>query len=234
MPVPLQRFSIDLPEGTILPTGVGPDFAISPDGQSLVYVAADASGKRLYLRRLDELEAAPIPGTDGAMRPIFSPDGQWVAFNNDGSTQLKRVPLSGGEPFTICDQCSDASWGDDGSILFQWEGSLWRIPEIGSSPELLAEPMPDQGVPAMIRPDLLPGGQAVLFEIGLIQFGGVGVLSLENNEVIVVSTDGADPLYSATGHILFARGNTLFAVPFDVRRVRGYGTGNARPARRAG
>ena len=68
----------------------------------------------------------------------------------------------------------------------------------------------------MSRPDLLPGGQAVLFEIGTIQFGGVGVLSLENNELIVVSTDGADPLYSSTGHILFARGNTLFAVPFDV------------------
>jgi dipeptidyl aminopeptidase/acylaminoacyl peptidase len=68
----------------------------------------------------------------------------------------------------------------------------------------------------MSRPILLPGGQAVLFGIGFLEFGGVGVLSLENNEVIVVSTDGADPLYSSTGHILFARGNTLFAVPFDV------------------
>jgi len=216
-PVPLQRFSIDLPEGTILPPGVGPDLAISPDGQSLVYVAAGASEKQLYIRRLDELEAVPIPGTEGARGPFFSPDGQWMAFGKDGSTQLKRVPLSGGEPFTICDQCYDGSWGDNGSILFAWEGSLWRIPEVGSSPELLAEPMPDRGVPGMSRPVLLPGGQAVLFEIGTIEFGGVGVLSLENNEVIVVSTDGVDPLYSSTGHILFARGNTLFAIPFDVQ-----------------
>ncbi len=73
----------------------------------------------------------------------------------------------------------------------------------------------------MSRPILLPGGQAVLFGIGFLEFGGVGVLSLENNEIIVVSTDGADPLYSSTGHILFARasGNTLFAVPFDVQML---------------
>ncbi len=219
-PVPLQRFSIDLPEGTILPTGTGRDFAISPDGQSLVYVAEDvaagASEKRLYLRRLDELGATPIPGTEGAAMPFFSPDGQWVGFRGQDVFQIRRVPLSGGDSFTICDQCAEGSWGDDGSILFQRNGSLWRIPEVGSSPELLAAPMPDQGVPGMSRPILLPGGQAVLFGIGFLEFGGVGVLSLESNEVIVVSTDGADPLYSSTGHILFARGNTLFAVPFDV------------------
>jgi len=169
-PVPLQRFSIDLPEGTILPTGTGPDIAISPDAQSLVYVAADAGGQRLYLRRLDKLEAAPIPGTEGAAAPFFSPDGQWLVFGKEGGTQLKRVPLSGGESFTLCDQCRDASWGDDGSIVYSWEGSLWRIPEVGSPPELLAEPMPDRGVPGMVRPVLLPGGRAVLFEIG--SFGG--------------------------------------------------------------
>ncbi len=151
------------------------------------------------------------------MVPIFSPDGQWVAFTPDQST-LKRVPLSGGEPFTICDQCDRASWGDDGTIVFNREGALWQISEVGSSPELLAAPMPDRGVPAMVNPVLLPGGQAVLFEIGVYQFGGVGVLSLESNELIVVSTNGSDPLYSSTGHILFARGNTLFAVPFDVGR----------------
>ena len=216
MSVPLQRFSIDLPDGTILPTGTGRDFAISPDGQSLVYVALDASGKRLYIRRLDELEAVPIPGTEGAALPFFSPDGQWVAFRGQNVYQLKRVPLSGGDSFTICDQCAEGSWGDDGSILFQREGALWRIPEVGSSPELLAEPMPDRGVPAMSRPVLLPGGKAVLFGIGWLELGGVGVLSLENNEVIVVSTDGADPLYSSSGHILFARENTLFAVTFDI------------------
>ena len=180
--VPLQRFSIDLPEGTILPTGVGTDIAISPDGQSLVYVAADASGQRLYLRRLDELEAGPIPGTEGAVMPFFSPDGQWVVFGDLNHSQLKRVPLSGGESFTLCNQCDHGSWGDDRGIFFSWEGSLWRIPEVGSSPELLAEPMPDRGVPAMIRPDLLPGGQAVLFEIRSAEVGGIGVLSLENND----------------------------------------------------
>jgi len=141
-----------------------------------------------------------------------------VAFGDRSLAQLKRVPLSGGESFTLCNPCNEGFWGDDGGIVYDWGGSLWRIPEVGSSPELLADPMPDRGVPAMSRPILLPGGQAVLFEIGLLVGGGVGVLSLENNELIVVSTDGSNPLYSSTGHILFARGNTLFAIPFDVQR----------------
>ena len=72
----------------------------------------------------------------------------------------------------------------------------------------------------MSRPILLPGGQAVLFEIDFLVGGGVGVLSLENNKLIVVSTEGSDPLYSSTGHILFARGNTLFAIPFDVESFK--------------
>ena len=221
-PVTLQRFSIDLPEETVFPPGVGTNFDISPDGQSLVYVGVDAGGQRLYLRHLDELEATPIPGTEDAIMPFFSPDGQWVAFGDLSGTRLKRVPLSGGEPFTLCTQCVEGFWGDDGSIVFDDKnGSLWRIPEVGSSPELLAKPMPNRGVPGMTRPVLLPGAEAVLFEIaarGTFASGGVGVLSLENNEFVVVSNEGANPLYSSSGHILFARENTLFAVPFDVER----------------
>ena len=68
----------------------------------------------------------------------------------------------------------------------------------------------------MSRPVLLPGGRTLLFETGPVGFGQVGVLSLESNEVILLSVDGGDPFYSASGHILFARGSSLFAAPFDV------------------
>ncbi|MHC4804844.1 MAG: serine/threonine-protein kinase, partial [Planctomycetota bacterium] len=66
-----MRFDIGLPEGTNLPRGVGTNIAVSPDGKAIVYVAANASGRQLYLRRMNELGFTPIPGTEGGMIPFF-------------------------------------------------------------------------------------------------------------------------------------------------------------------
>ena len=204
----------------MLPAGLGTNVAISPDGQSLAYVAPGAGGLlQLYLRPLDEFGATPIPGTEGAIEPFFSPDGEWIAFWSQVGNRLSRIPRSGGEPFLLCEQCSHGFWGDDDSILFARNGALWRMPGTGGTAELLVGPMPDRGVPALDRPVLLPGGQAVLFEIGLLGFGGIGVLSLDTGEYVQVSDNGANPLYSPTGHILFARGSTLFGVPFDAEEL---------------
>ena len=221
-PAPLRRLTIDLQEGMTLPAGVGTAIAISPDSQTFVYAAQSAEGRRLYRRRMDEFRAVPIPGTEGATMPFFSPDGEWIAFSDASVTEIKRVPLAGGEPFTICERCADGSWGEDGSIVYEWNRSVFRVSENGGSPELLAEPMLDRGVPALIRVSLLPGSKALLFDMSTtdVSIGGVGVMSLESRELIVVSSDGGDPFYSQTGHILFARGTTLFAVPFDVERLQ--------------
>ena len=76
--------------------------------------------------------------------------------------------------------------------------------------------MPDRGVSWLSRPVVLPGSKAVVFENGDLEFGGIGVLSIESNEVILVSARGSSPIYSHTGHIIFPRGDALVAVPFDV------------------
>ena len=216
---PQRRLSVNLPEGSAFPSGVETNIAVSADGLTLVFVADVDGVSRLYRRHLDELITVPIPGTAGARWPFLSPDGQWVAFQAEGFSEIRRVPLSGGEPFTICQQCSGGFWGDDGTITFQWDGTLWRIPEVGGSRELLIEPMPDRGVAAMIRPSTLPGGRAVLFEFGVLGSGSVGLASLDTREITVVSTVGTDPFYSPTGHVLFARGNNLFAAPLDVDQL---------------
>jgi serine/threonine protein kinase/Tol biopolymer transport system component len=214
-PAASMCFDIGLPEGTNLPRGVGTNIAISPDGKAIVYVAANTSGRQLYLRRMNELGSTPIPGTEGSRKPVFSPDGAWVAFVDD-LERMKKVSLSGDELYLLCDSVGEASWGDDGYIIFAREGSLWRIRDIGGEPELVAKPMPDRGVSWLRRPVVLPGNKAVLFEIGNDGFGGIGVLSIENNEVILVSAHGSEPVYSHTGHIIFPRGDTLVAVPFDI------------------
>jgi serine/threonine-protein kinase len=211
-------FHIDLPDGTNLPRGIGTNIAVSPDGTAIVYVAANASGRQLYLRRMNELSSTPIPGTEGGMIPIFSPDGAWIAFA-DGVGGFKRVSLSGDELYSLCDFAGEGSWGDDGYIIFDEHGSLWRVRDIGGEPELVAKPMPDRGVSWLARPVMLPGNKAVLFEYGDLGFGGsggIGVLSIESKEVILVSAYGSNPIYSDTGHIIFPRGDTLVAVPFDV------------------
>ena len=214
-PVATMRFDIGLPEGTYLPRGAGTNIAVSPDGKAIVYVAANASGRQLFLRHINELVSTPIPGTEGGGRPFFSPDGAWLAFVDDLGVMM-RVSLSGDELYTLCDSCLHGSWGDDGYIIFDSGDSLWRIRDIGGEPELVAKPMPDRGVSWLSRPVVLPGSKAVLFENGGSEFGGIGVLSIESNEVIMVSAHGSNPIYSHTGHIVYPRGDTLFAVPFDV------------------
>ena len=83
--------------------------AISPNGGYLVYSAtASKTGTRqLYLRPLDRNEAALMPGTDGAIGPFFSPDGEWIAFT--ASSQLKKVRVRGGTPIALCDKVNPSA-----------------------------------------------------------------------------------------------------------------------------
>jgi len=75
---------------------------LSPDGTHLAFVAADSNKKRqIYVRALDQLQAAALSGTENADDPFFSPDGQWFGFFADG--KLKKILVQGGLPITLCD-----------------------------------------------------------------------------------------------------------------------------------
>ena len=223
LPRPQRSFTIDSPEGTVFPRGIGPVIAISPDGETVVFSAENDQGRQLYRRALAEFEATPVRGTEGApSMPFFSPDGRWVAFGDGTSNEMRRVPLEGGDPFLVCSQCGgDGHWSETRSIVFGVGGkrSVFRVPETGGDPEAIVEPMLERGIVAVNRPILLPGGAAVLFDINPFGCGGIGVVSLENQELIVVTENGTDPFYSPSGHILFGREHTLYAVPFDVSRL---------------
>ena len=96
---PIMRFTISLPPGQVLQTA-RPAIALSPDGTRLVYAAGSSSiTSQLYVRAMDGLEARPIPGTEGAIYPFFSPDGQWIGFSAGGT--LKKIALNGGVPVTL-------------------------------------------------------------------------------------------------------------------------------------
>lgn len=109
--------------------------AISPDGRSIVYEMVGAGGARLYLRRVDELAAHPLPGTEGGEKPFFSPDGEWVAFHAEGL--IKKTRPDGGEPTVVATvprgQFSAGWWGADDVIVYsvRYYGDLYRVPASG-------------------------------------------------------------------------------------------------------
>ena len=216
---PVSRFAI-IASG-LATVGLSSPLALSPDGRTLVYVAINGT-RQLYQRPLEQLEPTPIRGTEGAAGPVFSPDGQWVAFWTlppDGF--LKKVSLSGGPSVTLTPVGNFrwAAWGADGTIIFAAggeESGLWRVADSGGVAQQIAT-VEEEGA-RYIDPQLTPDGRAVLFTIAAGEQRQVAVRSLESGEQRVL-LDGASAHLLSTGHLLFSREDSLWAVPFDVDRL---------------
>ncbi len=85
--LPVTRAVVTLPATDRLTTTTATALALSLDGSQLVYAARRGGRTQLYLRRMDQIEAAPMPGTEDAAEPFFSPDGEWVGFFAGGSSR---------------------------------------------------------------------------------------------------------------------------------------------------
>jgi serine/threonine-protein kinase len=198
--------------------------ALSPDGRTLVFDTIWGGAQQLYARRMDQLTATPIAGTNGGYNPFFSPDGQTVGFGTlDG--EIRKAPLGGGPAVTVCKAVVlfGASWGDDGTIVFATErnGGLWRVPATGGTPEALTTVGPEEYSHRL--PHMLPGSKAVIFTVlkGPNRWDDAQLVarSLETGAQTVLVTGGADARYVPTGHLVFVRLGTLMAVPFDPVRL---------------
>ncbi len=196
---------------------------LSPDGSKLVFVAGSGSARRLYLRPLDQIEATPLSGTEGARAPFFSPDGQWIGFFTDD--ELKKVSVSGGAPLTLCETRVNrgGTWNREGIIVFALHTTtgLSRIAATGGLPEPITEPK--EGERSHRWPWFLPDGKHVLF---IVQEEGesygdatIEAVNIETGERTAVHEGGTYPRYLPTGHLAFVRDGTLFAVPFDADRL---------------
>ena len=121
-----------------------------------MYIAPGDSGRRLYLRPIDAFEATPIRGTDGAMSPFFSPEGEWIGFFANG--QLKKVNISGGPTVTLC-RCNgnDGNWSAADRILFSRLGVLYDVPASGGEPRPLTPNVDETGFKYQ-EARMLPGG----------------------------------------------------------------------------
>ena len=210
-----------------LPSGVEPDesMAFSPDGSRLVFVANREGRSQLYMRELTRGDFVPMKGTEGAHFPFFSPDGRWVGFTDFDDFTLKKIAVAGGEPVVICDgvDAGGGSWGSDDLIIFArtWGGGLWRIPASGGTPEPLGSSEPSEEYRMDLWPQSLPGRSAVLFTrgAGSLDAWRIMVISLETGEQTTLVDGAVFGRYAPSGHLLYLRGTTLFAQPFDVSRL---------------
>jgi Tol biopolymer transport system component/predicted Ser/Thr protein kinase len=228
---PLTRTSVLLPEDLrFAPTGplggVG-RFAISPDGRRLAFVAIDSSGnQRLWVRSLDALTAMPIPGTEGASSPFWSPDSRRVAFIAQG--RLKAVDPSGGMPAVIASAAYNATgaW-TDGTILFTPSASspLAAISDTGGMPRLVTKLDPKSRDVIDRNPYFLPDRRHFLYVAVAAHEGGttgpraiyVGSLDDHDTPDPLIMNTGSIAKYS-DGQLVFVRDNMLMAQPFDASR----------------
>ena len=230
------RFAVPLPpEAPVSPEPANASVAISPDGTRLVYVVSVGSSGRasrqtqLFTRRMDDYEVRAIEGTVGATSPFFSPSGEWVGFIDSNYSRLMKTRLRGGVPVPLCEDPLDfrgADWAEDGRIYFGGGVSgIGVIPENGGVTENLTTPDRDRGEKTHRFPHALPGGKGLLFTLATSKIASydeasIALLDLQTLEHRILLDGGTDPSYAATGHILYGRGGSLEAVPFDLETLQ--------------
>jgi serine/threonine-protein kinase len=226
VPAPgVARASLTPPPSEPLEAIFNINVALTPDGTRMVYRGLFDGQSHLFVRSLDEFEATPLTGLSLDPRnPFISPDGTRVGFF-DGNRSLQRVSILGGPPVTITDIPGGprgASWGSDDTIVFATgnpESGLLRVGVGGGDVETLTVPDPEQGERDHLWPEILPGGESVLFTIrtnGPLENAQVAVLSLQTGEYDVLFPGGSSARYVPTGHIVYGVGGTLRAVGFDL------------------
>jgi serine/threonine protein kinase/Tol biopolymer transport system component len=223
-PQPVLRLDLDLGPDISLGSGIGPTAILSPDGLRLVIVSQDADGiRRLFTRRLDQPKATALTDSEGAYAPFFSPDAQWVGFFAGG--KLKKISIDGGKAVSLFDAPAGrgASWGEDDSIVAALDSQvgLSRVPAAGGNVTAVTEVQ--SGENSHRWPQILPGGKAVLFSFNTsfanFDEAGIAVALEDRRTKTVLEHAGMYPQYLRSGHLIYVKKGTLFAVPFDLDRL---------------
>jgi len=202
--------------GTTTSTAAG---AISPDGRNLAFTARDSSGKvLLWVRALDSIAPRPLPNTEGAGLPFWSPDSRWIGFFAQG--KLKKIDPNGGAPQVLCDAPvgEGGTWNRDGTIVFApWLFSLGlsKVSSLGGDASAITKVARED---YHRFPSFLPDGRHFLY---FAQGGSSGVYvgSLDSEKSQRLLSADSAAIY-AQGYLFFVREGTLFAQRFDVIKLQ--------------
>jgi serine/threonine-protein kinase len=237
---PVTRVSLALPDSQQLADAAGRwRLTISQDGRTIVYAGGEKNSTKteLWVRKLDELRATPLAGTDGAMNPAFSPDGERIAYLSSQPVRtLRVVPVAGGPSVTLTDSLVDlggVTWSSDGYIYYDGKlpgDGLARIRAAGGKPEIATVPDSSKRETYHLNPSALPNGRGVLFSVAhgaVLDNFDVGVLDSKTGKHTIL-LHGVAGRYSPSGHLVYLTATgAMMAAPFDLSSLRV--TGEAMP-----
>jgi len=212
-PVDEMRFELRVPDQLTL----GGPLRISPDGRAVACNATDSSGVlQLWVRTFDNPDFRPLPGTSGAQRPCWSPDGRYVAFFSE--SKLKKILISGGRPETICEAQGgyDCSWGHGDQIAFDGDGShtmIRAVPATGGDARVIAAADSAAKVQSCNWPEFLPDGKHFLYISQHAQDdqSEVCIGDVSSKQHVVVMKGSSRVEYVRPGYLLFEREGALMA-----------------------
>ncbi len=220
----IKTLMLPAESGTLSSTG---PLTLSPTGHRLVFPGRNGNGKRLlWIRSIDDVQVRPLPGTEDASYPFWSPDGRSLGFFAEG--KLKRLDIEGGSVVTICEarEGLGGSWNQDGSVLFapSSQSPIFRVSASGGTPVALTQLDTLKQETSHRWPWFLPDGQHFLFLSRTTTSGvradvdAISVSSLDGKErrfVVHATTNAA----YADGHLICGLGSKLMAVPFDLAKL---------------
>jgi serine/threonine-protein kinase len=213
----------------------GPNAILSPDGAKLVFAAQGSDKKRrLYLRPLDQLQATVLAGAEDATQPFFSPDSQWIAFFADG--KLKKISVHGDAPEVICDSraAQTGSWGDDGNIILgnRNDSALSKVSSSGGTPAPFTTLDKSKSETSQHWPQVLPGSKVVLYtsqatNTNSYEDADIVAYTVASGQAKTILHGGFHAIYLPAGYLVYMHTGTLFAIPFDPKRLETTGPATA-------
>ncbi len=218
----VTRFQLPLPEGQILALSRRM-MTLSPDGRDIAFV----TDNQLFVRRLSDFEAAPLPGVEAGQAPTsptYSPDGAWIAFHSGTERAIKRVSSRGGAPVRVCEVPAgvSVSWDRSGILVGGGTAGVFRCAPEGGTPQTILKA---SGTEVMLGPQMV--GKFMLLTIGstadlpAVRWDRSHIIAYElgTGERRTLVGAGADGQYVSTGHLLYRAGGILFAALFDPQRA---------------
>lgn len=208
------------PETTFTYTVEDVSFALSPDGANLAFVATEAGGnRRVWRRRLDSIEAAPIPGTEGATSVFWSPDSRSIGFFT--ADTLKRLDLTTGVALPVSAIARSighsGTWGADGRILFSTVTgeSIYEVSTAGGTPSILVNVDRSRDEARVLFPSFLADGRRYLYVVRLQDATGWLMYVEPGRTARRLRPVESNVGMLGAGHLAFVQGGTLVAQGFD-------------------
>src|SRR5215469_15491122 len=195
--------------------------AVSPDGKYLVFSAVTPGwGGQLWLRRTDSLTAKPLPGTEDAQNPFWSPDGRWIGFV--AGEKLRKISIDGGSPLVICSSVQErgGSWNSSGTILFVPGPGypVFSVQDSGGNPVAVTELDGSAGEVSHRWPVFLPDGTHFLF-LARGKENIIYAASTKSKERKVILKNDTNAIFVSSGYLLFVKNSVLMAQPFDAEHL---------------